>query len=65
MKIVVSGAGGRMGRILTEKIRETEHILVGAVDKFAPPEGGVNAFAALREKRMSSSIFPTTRGLPN
>ena len=50
MKIVVSGAGGRMGRILTEKIRETEHILVGAVDKFAPPEGGVNAFAALREK---------------
>ena len=50
MKIVVSGAGGRMGRILTEKIRETEHILVGAVDRFAPPEGGVNAFAALREK---------------
>ena len=50
MKIVVSGAGGRLGRILTEKIRETEHILVGAVDRFAPPEGGVNAFAALREK---------------
>lgn len=41
MKIMVNGAGGRMGQVLMRKIEESGQTLCGAVDRFHPPAGGV------------------------
>lgn len=50
MKVLVNGAGGRMGQVLMQKIRERGDVLCGAVDRFQPPVGGVSRLEEVAER---------------